>query len=67
MQQSLEATQADTELLSARLGCGARPVQLDHALKIFRGEAIRQTPRTDYHVAGVDLRIRACLTVSTGI
>lgn len=48
MQQSLDASQADTELLSDLLGCGARPVEVDHDLEIIWGEAITQPSRPDY-------------------
>jgi hypothetical protein len=48
VQQSFDAAQADTELLSYRLGRGARPVQVDHRLEIPRGETITKTPRPDH-------------------
>jgi hypothetical protein len=48
MQQALDAPQADTELLSYRRGCGARPVEIDHYLKIIQREAVTQMPRADH-------------------
>lgn len=52
-QQSLDAAQADTELLSYRLSCSPRPVEIDHHLKIFGGEAITQPPRPDHAIRSV--------------
>jgi hypothetical protein len=47
-EQPFDAAEADTELLSDLPGCGARPIEIDHGLKILRGEAITQPPRTDH-------------------
>jgi hypothetical protein len=44
VEQPFHASQAETELLSDPLGCGTRPVEVDHLLKILRGEAITQPP-----------------------
>ena len=52
VQQPLDATQADSELLSHLLGCGARPEQIDHDLEILGGEAITQTPGADHALRG---------------
>ena len=40
VQQSSNAAHADTELGGYLLSCGARPVEIGHGLKIFRGETI---------------------------
>jgi hypothetical protein len=45
VQQSFNTSQADTELLGYLLSCRARPVEIDHELKVLRREAITQTPR----------------------
>jgi hypothetical protein len=39
-------------------GGGARPVEIDHDLKIIRRETIAQAPRTNHVICG-DLRTRA--------
>jgi hypothetical protein len=54
-EQSPDAAKADTELLSHLPGGSARPVQIDHALKILKRETITQTPRADHTLRG-DLR-----------
>jgi hypothetical protein len=48
VQQSLNAAQADTELLSHLPSGGARPVEIDHRLEILRRETITQTPCADH-------------------
>jgi hypothetical protein len=58
VQQSLDAAQTDTELFSYPSGRRARPVEIDHDLKILQGETITQPPRTD-HTRGSDVRPRA--------
>src|SRR5438309_11365302 len=40
VQQAFDAAQADTEPLSYLTSGGARPIQIDHALKIIKREAI---------------------------
>jgi hypothetical protein len=40
VQQAFDAAQADTEPLSYLTSGGARPIQIDHALKILRRETI---------------------------
>jgi hypothetical protein len=43
VKQSRNAAHADTEFLGYLLGCGARPVEVDHGLKICGGEAVTRT------------------------
>jgi hypothetical protein len=57
-QHSLDAPQADTELLSHLLGRRARPLEIDHCLEIIRREAITQPSRAN-HVLRNDLGTRA--------
>ncbi len=64
VQQSLDAAQADTELLSYLLGGGTRAVEIDHGLKILRREAITQTSRADNALSG-HLRTRVAAMESS--
>jgi hypothetical protein len=43
VQQALDATQTDPELLGHLSSCDAGPVKINHHLKILRGKAIMQT------------------------
>jgi hypothetical protein len=43
MQESGNAPHADAVLLGYLLGCGARPVEVDHGVKVVGGEAVTRT------------------------
>jgi hypothetical protein len=64
VQQSFDTAQADTEPLGYLPSGGARPVEIDHGLKIFRREAITQAPGAD-HALPDRLCTRAALVAAS--
>ena len=58
--QSGNAAHANTKLLSYLLGCRAGPIEIDHGLEIFGGEAVTQTSPTcsAAHLSTVRARVR---------
>ncbi len=64
VQQALDASQADTELLGHVPSCDARPIKIDHGLKILGRETITQLPRADHTLWG---GFRAPVVVLTAV